>query len=572
MSTPGEAPVPFPPQTPPLPGMSTPGEGPAPFPPQTPPLPGMSTPGEGPAPFPPHPASVPGTCKPGEDPNGVCNAPLKPPARPGETWHPDVTFSPEVGHGDIGTCDPNDKPLWEQVWTAARITGKAWGVTGGPVVDEVYGALKIILGETWRSTVLEAPVVSDEITEMMRQQWDVLSEHGPEYARGQFKVVSDGVRQLSMRKLAGAGHNTIAMLEAGWYISNMLADIAVVGFESQDWAGLPAKVSNVLQNKTQLVADRLVELARQARDEALDEDFDLVDLSPYVGLYEGFRESGEQEYLLNGATEADYLQWIEHEVSTIYRDEDTARKVTRVISGFPAEMAMEKLQSARELFKELQQVYTDDFSVDHAMSRLQGLGAYVLEHELYLIRLYTQDPNLARQHIISVIPADKREMMRPTVDSLGGMTVEQMLHKMMPMIAKQTSPNIGGVYGPSLLRPVPVKIGRTPRIPAQSRYNNATAPGEHGASNADPAQLNYYKHSPSLLRPGVQGSDGTTEYDDDMYDDPTTDGTFGHYMKHVAGVAAAGVGGVAYVGWQAYGFMNGMGIQLDYIPAGVTAL
>ena len=505
-----------------------------------------------------------------------------------------------MGHGDIGTCDPNDKPLWEQVWTAARIAGKAWGATGAPIVDEVYGALKIILGETWRSTVLEAPVVSDEITEMITSQWDVLSEHGPEYAQTQFKVVYDGVRQFSMRKLTKGGDNTRAMLEAGWYISNLLADIAVVGLESQDWAGLPANISNVLQNKTQLIAERVVELARQARDVTrqawdedlaktqriaervaelarqgldgdqfdmigpVDEDFDLVDLSPYVGLYEGFRESGEQEYLLNGATQADYLQWIEYEVSTIYRDEDTARKVTRVISGFPAEMAMEKLQSARELFTELQQVYSDDFSIDHAMSRLQGLGAYVLERELALIHLYTQDPSLARQRIISVIPADKREMLLPMVDSLDGMTVEQMLHKMMPMIAKQTSPNIGGVYSPSLLQPVPVKIGRTAGIPAQSTYINA--------SNADPTQLNYYKeHSP-----GEQDSDGATGYDDDMYDDPTTFGTWGHYMEQVAGGAVGAAVGVGWVGVKTYKFMNNFGIDnfglgIGYTPDGVSA-
>lgn len=241
------------------------------------------------------------------------------------------------------------------------------------------------------------------------------------------------------------------------------------------------------------------------------------------------------------------------------------QKMMSVISVVPVEMAMEKLNTAHELLDELESVYPDSFSVNHAMRRLQGLCPVALEYELRPIRLNAADPNLARAHIVSVIPVDKRQFLKPLVDTFDGMTIEQMLHRLR--IADNICPNILGIYGPHLSSPRPGRKPATVRIPSQ-RPTCPPLKYYQIPPDADEVRVAEDVQSPSKgdagaewLGPEPEETESAPENEDvsRMY------GTWGDYMQTLA----SGVAGVASLGFNAYNrFQNleGVGFRAEVLP------
>jgi len=357
----------------------------------------------------------------------------------------------------------HEERLWNQLWSGVvhgtkkgwdytgSLTKKGWDYAGSPLVDHLREVLEDIFSVNYeRLSRADLSVVNEDVFSMgyTPEEMAVVSPH----MEAMYRTASEYV----MTKLSEGGELSKPLLEGSWFIARRVADHAFHAAKATGaslGATLRRRSLDMMTDMPQFLAERSVELANSVKDTFVEEEewgTKLIELSPYIDLYHGIRESGELEVLLSGLSQAEYLDWVKQEVSLMYRDERVARNVTRFISEFPVEMAMEKLQNARDLLRQLQSVYSDEFSINHAMGRLQGLSPVDLEKEMTLIRRYAMDTDLALEDIISAIPIDKQADWRPFVDSMKGMTMEEMLHRITPSLLEHTCPNILGVYGPSL--------------------------------------------------------------------------------------------------------------------------
>ena len=361
-------------------------------------------------------------------------------------------------------CSLDQKPLVDRVKTALRDGKHKWNNSGGPeaakffldvanfVTESVVGVSKV--GGSGLAKVGTALVKATKFA------WN----SGSEFIGDRAPLTAQYVHHRAMAILSSLDEpKTAAQQESIFLIAGIVSHDCAAAAELEAWAGLHDKILNTLTNMTDIVSSRAMLYLREQwnRDTRVPGSGGEVKMKAIVGLLHGvLTESGAYEIMGANAVPVitfpgphrlqGRLAWLDDRILSMYPNDARSVKLLVHLSKLPNEIVVEKLSRDQRVLRELEATYSDRFSINHAMLRLQRLDPLALKTELELIKRYARDPEPVRAQLLSLLPDHMQRFKKELGELLMGMTLEQMMHSTFPHIGNDTRHNIVGMKGPWL--------------------------------------------------------------------------------------------------------------------------